>query len=178
MALYVGLDISLKFTSICIVGADGSSVWEGKAESEPTSLVKALSNWRADIALVGIEACPLSEWLYGELVESGFQTVCIETRHVGDRSGVATALPRKWGEVSPFPSLCYVRIEHAQSAWMTSPRRTPSWSEPSGRLRTEARARQDSLRQRSSPEGRSRFAAPVAGVCLRIERDRPKGGSP
>jgi transposase len=56
-------------------------VWEGKAESEPTSLVKALTNWRADIALVGIEAYPLSEWLYGALVESGFQTVCIETRH-------------------------------------------------------------------------------------------------
>src|SRR6185295_17899967 len=42
---------------------------------------KALINWRADITLVGIEACPLSEWLYGALVESGFQIVCIETRH-------------------------------------------------------------------------------------------------
>lgn len=81
MALFVGLDVSLKTTSICIVGEDGSPVWEGKAESEPTSLVKALINWRADISLIGIEACPLSEWLYGALVESGFQTACIETRH-------------------------------------------------------------------------------------------------
>jgi len=81
MAFVVGLDVSLKTTSICIVGADGSAVWEGKAESEPTSLIKALLKWRADIALVGIEACPLSEWLYAALVESGFQTVCIETRH-------------------------------------------------------------------------------------------------
>jgi transposase len=54
MALFVGLDVSLKTTSICIVSADGSAVWEGKAESEPASLVKALVNWRADIALVGI----------------------------------------------------------------------------------------------------------------------------
>src|SRR5207244_1545634 len=75
MALYVGLDVSLKTTSICIVAADGSAHWEGKAESEPASLVKALTRWRAEIALVGIEACPLSEWLYGALVESGFQTV-------------------------------------------------------------------------------------------------------
>lgn len=81
MALFVGLDVSLKTTSICIVSADGSAVWEGKAESEPTSLVKALVKWRADISLVGIEACPLSEWLHGALVESGFQIVCIETRH-------------------------------------------------------------------------------------------------
>ena len=72
MALYVGLDVSLKTTSICIVAADGSIHWEGKAESEPAFLVKALTRWRAEIALVRIEACPLSEWLYGALVESGF----------------------------------------------------------------------------------------------------------
>jgi transposase len=41
----------------------------------------ALSPYRDSIKLVGIEACPLSEWLYGALVESGFTTVCIETRH-------------------------------------------------------------------------------------------------
>lgn len=81
MALYVGLDVSLKTTSICVVGADGSMIWEGKAESEPAALVKALLRWRDTITLVGIEACPLSEWLYGALVESGFQTICIETRH-------------------------------------------------------------------------------------------------
>jgi transposase len=81
MALYVGLDVSLRTTSICIVGADGAAIWEGKAESEPTSIAKALMRWRGEIVLVGIEACPLSEWLYGALVESGFHTVCIETRH-------------------------------------------------------------------------------------------------
>src|ERR1700730_9936645 len=81
MALYVGLDVSLRMTTIWVVEADGSSVWEGKAESEPAPLVKVLSPWRDKIALVGIEACPLSEWLYGALVESGFQIVCIETGH-------------------------------------------------------------------------------------------------
>jgi len=81
MALFAGLDVSLKMTSICIVESDGSLVWEGKAESEPTALLKALSKWRKKIKLIGIEACPLSEWLYGALVESGLPTVCIETRH-------------------------------------------------------------------------------------------------
>jgi len=81
MALFVGLDVSLKMTSICIVEADGSAVWEGKAESEPAPLIKALMPWHASITLVGIEACPLSEWLYGALVESGLQTACIEIRH-------------------------------------------------------------------------------------------------
>jgi transposase len=81
MALFVGLDVSLKTTSICVVAGDGTSVWEGKCESEPAALVKTLLRWRGEVALVGIEACPLSEWLYGALVESGYQAVCIETRH-------------------------------------------------------------------------------------------------
>jgi hypothetical protein len=81
MALFVGLDVSLRTTSICVVEANGSVVWEGKAESEPALLIKALIGWRGEIALIGIEACPLSEWLYGALVESDFRTMRIETRH-------------------------------------------------------------------------------------------------
>ena len=81
MALFVELDVSLKTVSICIVKADGTVVWEGKALSEPASLIKALARRRNNIQLVGIEACPLSEWLYAALVDSGFTTICIETRH-------------------------------------------------------------------------------------------------
>src|SRR5437870_772615 len=81
MALFVGLDVSLKTTSICIVEANGKLVWEGKAASEPVPLVKAIAPWRKRIKLIGIEACPLSEWLYGALVECKLETVCIKTRH-------------------------------------------------------------------------------------------------
>lgn len=61
MALYVGLDVSLKTASICIIEADGTPVWEGKAESEPVPLVKALSRWWDRIALVGLEFRVLAE---------------------------------------------------------------------------------------------------------------------
>jgi transposase len=81
MALFVGLDVSLKTTSICIVEASGKIVWESKAPSEPVPLIKALAPWRKKIKLIGIEACPLSEWLYGALVECKLETICIETRH-------------------------------------------------------------------------------------------------
>ena len=49
MALFVGLDVSLKTTSICIVEANGKLVWEGKALSEPVPLLKALAPWRKKI---------------------------------------------------------------------------------------------------------------------------------
>jgi transposase len=81
MALFVGLDVSLRTISICIVEADGTLVWEGKSLSEPPALIKALAPYRRKIKLVGIEACPLAEWLYGALTECRFNTVCIEVRH-------------------------------------------------------------------------------------------------
>ena len=81
MALFVGLDVSLRTTSICVINADGGVVREGKVVSEPPALTQALFKWRKKIKLVGIEACPLSEWLYGALNESGFTTVCLETCH-------------------------------------------------------------------------------------------------
>jgi hypothetical protein len=50
MAMFVGLDVSLKTTSICVVEADGTPVWEGKVESEPAALIKVLMLARTDHA--------------------------------------------------------------------------------------------------------------------------------
>jgi hypothetical protein len=66
MALFVGLDVSLKTTSVCVVAADGSPIWEGKAESEPTAIVKVLIRWREEIVLVGIvPAFGMAVWCVG-----------------------------------------------------------------------------------------------------------------
>jgi transposase len=81
MALFVGLDVSLRTISICIVEADGTLVWEGKALCEVPALMKALAPYRKKIKLVGIEAGPLAEWLIGGLTECRLNTVCIEARH-------------------------------------------------------------------------------------------------
>lgn len=81
MSVFVGLDLSLNSIAVCIVDAAGELVWRGKIRSEPTDLVVALFPYKDDIELVGLEACPLSEWLYGALTEAGFRAVCIEVRH-------------------------------------------------------------------------------------------------
>ena len=93
MALFVGLDVSLKTTSICIVEANGKLVWEGKAPSEPVPLIKALAPWRKKIKLIGIEACPLSEWLYGALGRMQASRRCASRR--GTRSGFLSSRPNK-----------------------------------------------------------------------------------
>lgn len=81
MKMFAGLDVSLQKTAICVESDDGSIAWQGKIGSSPDEIAKALTKWKPDLALVGLEACPLSEWIYSGLVAAGFEVRCIETRH-------------------------------------------------------------------------------------------------
>ena len=81
MKHYAGLDVSLKETSICIVDETGAICREMKVPSHPEDLVRALQDpaWR--LARIGLEAGPLSQWLFSGLAQGGLPVVCIETRH-------------------------------------------------------------------------------------------------
>ena len=84
MDYYCGIDVSLEQSSVCVVDAKGRVVREAKVLSEP----EALAAWFRDLDLplsrIGLEAGPLSQWLYAELVKFGFAVELIETRHVRD----------------------------------------------------------------------------------------------
>ena len=81
MGVFVGLDVSLSKTAVCVVDRDGAVLWQGKVASEPGPLIARLAEWSGSIDLAGIEACPLSEWLHRGLREAGTPVVCIEVRH-------------------------------------------------------------------------------------------------
>jgi len=81
MGVFIGLDVSLSKTAVCVVGREGAVLWQGKVPSEPGPLIKRLAEWSGVIDLAGIEACPLSEWLHRGLREAGIPVTCIETRH-------------------------------------------------------------------------------------------------
>jgi transposase len=64
MKYFVGLDVSLEQTSVCIVNDDGVIVREGKAGSEPAALAAWLAETSFEFQRLGLEAGPLSPWLY------------------------------------------------------------------------------------------------------------------
>jgi transposase len=72
MKHYAGLDVSLKETSICIVDETGSICREMKVPSHPDDLACALQDptWR--LARIGLEAGPLSQWLFSGLAQAGW----------------------------------------------------------------------------------------------------------
>ena len=79
---FAGLDVSVKETSICIVDETGRIVREARVASEPQALLKVLGNPIYRFKRIGLEAGPLSQWLFGALAEAELPVICVETRHM------------------------------------------------------------------------------------------------
>src|SRR3974377_700788 len=73
---------SVKETSVCIVDGTGGIVREVKVASEPEALLPVLTNPDYHFKRIGLEAGPLSQWLYSALAEVGLPVICVETRHM------------------------------------------------------------------------------------------------
>jgi len=82
MEHFAGLDVSVKETSICIVDDTGRIVREVKVASEPEDLLQILNNPAYHFKRIGLEAGPLSQWLFSALAEAGLPVICVETRHM------------------------------------------------------------------------------------------------
>ncbi len=82
MDYYVGIDVSLELSSVCILDASGQIVKEAKVASEPEALTTFLARLGLPLTRIGLEAGPLSQWLHAALVKAGFEVVLLETRHV------------------------------------------------------------------------------------------------
>ena len=79
---FAGLDVSVKETSVCIVDDTGRIVREVKVASEPEALLAVLKNPGYHFKRIGLEAGPLSQWLFSALAEACLPVICVETRHM------------------------------------------------------------------------------------------------
>jgi len=81
MEYYVGLDVSLKQTSICVVDQTGSVVREGVVDSDPEAISVYVRSKAPDAVRIGLETGPTSTWLWTELKRVGLPVICIDARH-------------------------------------------------------------------------------------------------
>ena len=79
---HVGLDVSVKETAICIVDQRGRVVRRATIESDPRLISEHLLGLGYAFGRIGLEAGPLSPWLYAGLVEAQLPAICVETRHM------------------------------------------------------------------------------------------------
>jgi transposase len=84
MEHYAGIDVSVKYSSVCVVDASGKFAREGKVASEPAALIAWFKELDFEVTRIGLEAGPLSQWLYAAMREAGLAVELLETRHVHD----------------------------------------------------------------------------------------------
>src|SRR5712675_1270038 len=84
MDYYAGIDVSLEYSSVCVVDASGKVVREAKVVSEREALIGWFASLGFGLARIGLEAGPLSQWLYAAMKQAGLAVELLETRHVRD----------------------------------------------------------------------------------------------
>src|SRR6202158_4745535 len=82
MAHFVGLDVSVKKPSLCVVDDAGQVIWDQKLPTEPADIIALLTSLGESYGRIGIEAGPLSQWLVSALIAAELPVICVETRHV------------------------------------------------------------------------------------------------
>jgi transposase len=84
MDYYAGIDVSLECSSVCVVDGTGKIIREGKVASEPEALIAWFGSLGLGLTRIGLEAGPLSQWLYAAMKQAGLAVELLETRHVRD----------------------------------------------------------------------------------------------
>src|SRR3982074_1305278 len=116
---YAGIDVSLEYSSVCVVDATGKIIREAKVLSEPTALIAWFGSLGVKPVRIGLEAGPLSQWLCPALREAGLGVELLETRHVRnalktmpvktdrkDARGIAELMRLGWQRPGPCKSMC------------------------------------------------------------------------
>ena len=81
MLTYVGLDVSLRQTAVCVVDQTGKVKREGMVASDPDAIADFIVKHAPHVARIGLETGATSNWLWTELKKKDLPVICIDARH-------------------------------------------------------------------------------------------------
>jgi len=146
MEYYVGLDVSLNRTSICVVNQTGSVVREGVVDSDLVAIAAFVRSNAPGAVRIGLETGPTATWLWTELKRLGLPVICIDARHAkavlkmqinksdrNDAAGIARIMQTGW-----FKAVCVKDLDsHSVRALLAAGH---CWSRLSAILRIKSAA--------------------------------------
>src|SRR5258708_13899977 len=114
---YAGIDVSLECSSVCVVDTNGKILREARVASEPEALIAWFASLGFGLERIGLEAGPLSQWLFAAMREAGLVVELLETRHVRK---AFEAMPVKSGRndargIAQLVRLGWFRPTHCES---------------------------------------------------------------
>lgn len=81
MKYYIGLDVSMKDTFVCVINSDGEVISEQTVLTDPGEIATYIKQLGLKIEVVGLESGSLSHWLTEELTFQDIPVKCIDARH-------------------------------------------------------------------------------------------------
>ena len=161
MTSYVGLDVGLRSTSVCVVDHAGTVLIERNVASEVEDIARVIQSAGVVIEAVALETGNLTPWLTAALRAEGLRVVVLEARQVkttlsslrnktdrNDARGIAQILRTGWyrevhvksleSQMKVYGRKLTERVRHGSSKTpcATPSRATTSWSRRSSRCWT------------------------------------------
>src|SRR5215472_5452518 len=109
MDTYIGLDVSLREISVCMVDEAGAIQLERTVAADPDAIAALVHAQASRVRRVGMECGPTSVWLWRELARRGLPVICIDARHAkaalsmqinksdrNDAAGIARIMQTGW----------------------------------------------------------------------------------
>lgn len=155
MKLYVGLDVSLATTAICVIDEHGQQVKMTCAASDPQAIAAALRRHAKKMVRIVLESGQLSTWLTRELRALDLPVVCIDARQAH------RALSGRLNKSDPADAEGLAQL--ARTGWF---REVHIKSLTSDRLRALLSARDRLIRIRKELEGQVRGTLKTFGIKL------------
>lgn len=166
MKHYVGLDVSLKEVSICVVDAEGAVVAEGKVATDSMLILSWIEERVGTVERIVHESGPLSIWLTRELARCGAPVVCIDAR------AAHKALSARMNKSDRADAEALAQL--ARTGWY---REVHIKSEASDRLRLLLGTRERLIRVRQDIEAQARGVLKTYGIQLgTVTRGRNRAG--
>ncbi len=78
---YVGLDVSLAETHVCVLCGDGKTLFQGAVPSEPATIAECLEQHAPNCQRVAVETGATTPWLWRELRHRDVPVICVDARH-------------------------------------------------------------------------------------------------
>lgn len=155
MLHYVGLDVSVKSVSICVVDEDGEVLARGETSSDPDEIASFIFEHSAKPERVVHESGILAIWLTRELEKRGLPIICIDAR-LAHKALSGRINKSDTGDAEGLAHL-------ARTGWFS---RVHIRSEASERVRVLIGARERLIRMRKDLEAHVRGVLKVFGVCM------------
>lgn len=115
---YVGLDVSVKRTAVCVMDAAGKVVREVSVESTPEAIVAEIKGSKVVVERVGLEAGVSSAWLARGLLAAKLPAIVIDASHAA--AALKTGFRNKTDRNDARGIADMMRVNKFRAVWVKS----------------------------------------------------------